>query len=668
MIILCFSQTTFAQSCVQLYIAGNYNETPFGNYATNNSNANLWGNLNGNPIKPHEGPCGTVVVNGAGTLNYSSVDGNAFESGGGQGLLDGVYFGTGGSQSANSCYYLWSGADVGNYFSTCGGSVDFYLRSSESWATRLAANTQDWVFDVNDTGSDPLFHFYAGESGTSLILSYQTDSSGGDTVYTVPATTEDALYGNGVVLHVNLQWDGTNNYLTLNGTLVNTQAYTPISANWGANSYFIFGAGCCSTKGKYTCTDGVADFQVSSSGAGPCVCANTPTNTPTPAMCSVPDLMANFDSGTDPTSSGGATLISATLPATGSFMYDNTQNHGGPSGDSIKFTWDNTGGGWVALYVSVGSLTDWTSYTQVSFWAKGQSGGEPFIFQVRDHPADDQAWAYFGFSAATTWTQYTVYIPSNLNPNREPMPQLNTMGDVAFLADFNNPGGPYTIWIDDIQFCPPRPTATPTQTASNTATSTSTPTASITATVTVTGTASGTGTATRTSSLTVTVTSTSSATATPTFTGTSTPVPTSTTTNTITQTATITSTATVTVTPSQTTTAAPTSTPSQTATASPTFVTTPPAPGNTFIYPSPATGDTAEITYFMTGPGTVKIRVYNDAAQLVETVADEKQGGPQESLIDTKGLATGVYLYIINITYQGQGNSKIGPKKFMVLK
>ncbi len=96
-----------------------------------------------------------------------------------------------------------------------------------------------------------------------------------------------------------------------------------------------------------------------------------------------------------------------------------------------------------------------------------------------------------------------------------------------------------------------------------------------------------------------------------------------------------------------------------------------PSSGTTYIYPSPATGNTATIVYTMAAPGSVKIRVYNDAAQLVETVFENKQEGPQSSIIDTKSLVTGVYLYIVQLNYNNQGanlgSTKIGPKKFVVL-
>ncbi len=206
-------------------------------------------------------------------------------------------------------------------------------------------------------------------------------------------------------------------------------------------------------------------------------------------------------------------------------------------------------------------------------------------------------------------------------------------------------------------------TATPgmTSTASNTATVTCTWTISSTSTVSGTATQTLTASATGTASNTVTQTPTKTQTATITLTGTASP------TYTVTQTLTDSGTPTQTRTPSQTLTPSDTFTPSLTFTNTPTFFTTPPAPGTSFIYPSPATGNTANIVYYMSSPGSFKIRVYNDAAELVETVEGNTQAGPQVSAIDIKDLASGVYLYIIKLDYGSQGSTKIGPKKFIVL-
>ncbi len=331
-------------------------------------------------------------------------------------------------------------------------------------------------------------------------------------------------------------------------------------------------------------------------------------------------------------------------------------------------------------------------------------------------------------TAPTSWTQVTVPLIYLANPTGYDGFQSGvlTCSDLSciYMVDIENDTAGSTILMNDLALngpsCTPTSTLTSTETATptSTATATATATSSATATQTATGTASSTctGTATATSTgtatgtpsatatasptvtagntstatatatasstavftntvtLTITITSTVTATRTGTATNTITSSPTNTATWSVTYTPVPTSTVTSTNTLTQTTTPVPTVTPSlsvtpsSTFTATPTFITTPPAAGTTYIFPSPATGDTATIVYFMSYPGSVKIRVYNDAAQLVETVEEENlASGPQAQVIDTKGLATGVYLYIIRLDYGSQGSTKIGPKKFTVI-
>ena len=54
--------------------------------------------------------------------------------------------------------------------------------------------------------------FYYNMGGTSGVT------------YIVPSGTEDALFGTGVAMNVNMVWDGSNMNLYLNGNLVNKNA------------------------------------------------------------------------------------------------------------------------------------------------------------------------------------------------------------------------------------------------------------------------------------------------------------------------------------------------------------------------------------------------------------------------------------------------------------
>ncbi len=311
---------------------------------------------------------------------------------------------------------------------------------------------------------------------------------------------------------------------------------------------------------------------------------------------------------------------------------------------------------------------DWRCYDSVTYYICATVTGVQYRVGIEDSAGNDTfnlpngSW----LTAPTSWTAETIqlqYVPSPTGYNGFQSGILNET-DFHYVAKFTMQCNTTNVGLlfNDLMLNGNACTGTPTETPTITVTATQTATATITDTSTLTDSPtpapSGTATLTLTPSLTGTVTTTG----TQTLTSTNTPLMTST------------YTVTSTVTPSQTMTLPPTTTPSETATiqptttASPTFVTTPAAAGATFIYPSPATGDKANVVYTLSGPGNVKIRVYNDAAQLVETLTEDKQGGPQTSVLNIKNLSTGVYMYILTLTYQNQGTTKIGPKKFMVLK
>lgn len=93
-----------------------------------------------------------------------------------------------------------------------------------------------------------------------------------------------------------------------------------------------------------------------------------------------------------------------------------------------------------------------------------------------------------------------------------------------------------------------------------------------------------------------------------------------------------------------------------------------PSAGSTsFIYPSPVRGDFASIAYQMNASGSVKVRVYNEVGDLVDTVQENKTAGPQTSKIRTKSFAPGVYLYLLTITYDSGSSVSQSVKKFVVI-
>jgi hypothetical protein len=93
----------------------------------------------------------------------------------------------------------------------------------------------------------------------------------------------------------------------------------------------------------------------------------------------------------------------------------------------------------------------------------------------------------------------------------------------------------------------------------------------------------------------------------------------------------------------------------------------PPSPGSFFIYPSPARGSQATVSYNMARSGQVDLRVWNEKAELAARVTDSKPAGVQVTPFSIAGFGTGVYFYSITLTYSPGVVEKLGPKKFVIL-
>ncbi len=105
------------------------------------------------------------------------------------------------------------------------------------------------------------------------------------------------------------------------------------------------------------------------------------------------------------------------------------------------------------------------------------------------------------------------------------------------------------------------------------------------------------------------------------------------------------------------------------ATFSPTPGTLPPAPpsGETYIYPSPARGDTATVIYVMRESGDVTLKFYNQTGRLVDTVLEPKAAGPQFSKVSVGKFAKGTYYYVLARRYASGAVETAAPGKFLVL-
>ncbi len=217
----------------------------------------ITGTTNGSIVNPSVGPVGTLVVNGTGSVNFAPAQ-----------VGDGVYFTQGGQQNSNTAYYKWTGAQIGDIFNfnMDPGEINFYLKSNYSFAQRqaLPRHNRRTVFTVKDD-SQILFTFNteADPEVGRLVLTYQTGGTSQQTYY-IPAGQEDALFGQGVILKVTLDWNGSNNNLYLNDNLVSSQSYSIATSNWTANSMFCFGADIDPNYGPgwSSCDDIVDEFNL----------------------------------------------------------------------------------------------------------------------------------------------------------------------------------------------------------------------------------------------------------------------------------------------------------------------------------------------------------------------------------------------------------------------
>ena len=219
--------------------------------------AEVSGASNGSVVTPTIAPSGftgTVVSTGSGSVNFAPGNG--------------VYF-LNCCANTNNAFYRFTGSTVGNIFNLSQGQVSFNLTSRYSFAQRQAsAASPRMVFAVQDANTNThLIYFLTEYISGYLAFSYAT--GGGTQFFYVAHGTEDALFGSGVTLQVTISWNGTSSNLYLNGKLVQTAAYNPVTPNWTSASRFDLGATENQPYGGYnSCDDIVSAFAVSGTMTG----------------------------------------------------------------------------------------------------------------------------------------------------------------------------------------------------------------------------------------------------------------------------------------------------------------------------------------------------------------------------------------------------------------
>lgn len=221
------------------------------------NSSEVGGASNGSVVTPSVGPSGftgTLVVNGTGSANFTPA-----QSG------NGVYF-LNCCTNTNNAFYNFTGSSIGAIFNNSQGQISFTLQSRYSFAQRQNIAAADrYTFDARDGGGKHQFFFLTSVSASRLLFTYT--AGGVSHAYYVPTGTEDALFGNGVLLQVTISWGSTGASLYLNGTPVQSTAYAAPAANWTSASNFDLGAYQYLTYGGYNVSDDVIlGFSVSAPG------------------------------------------------------------------------------------------------------------------------------------------------------------------------------------------------------------------------------------------------------------------------------------------------------------------------------------------------------------------------------------------------------------------
>jgi hypothetical protein len=214
---------------------------------------------NGAIVVPSVAPSGwqgTLSVWGTG---YTAFDPFSLGS-------DGMSFHTGGGQNANTSFVNFTGTPVGQVFQNS-SEVSFLLKSAYSFTERKALPQSNVraVFEVYDNTSS-LYTFYTYTTSTGQ-LQFTFGAMGNLATYTVPAGTEDVVFGKGVVAKISVKWTSalpSSFSLYINGTLVQTNSGSPKAASWTSLSALTIGSRSsrASGGGYYASDDSVAEFMV----------------------------------------------------------------------------------------------------------------------------------------------------------------------------------------------------------------------------------------------------------------------------------------------------------------------------------------------------------------------------------------------------------------------
>jgi len=203
------------------------------------------------PVVKPTGWTGTLTVRGGGSVIMNATGA-------------GAAFLNGGNQGSDAAYVNFTSASFGTVFNNS-SEISLYLRSGYTFAERqaLASPNMRSAFEIYDAnGSWWSFNTYTSTDGA---LRFGFGAKGYAAVYAIPAGTEDAVFGKGVIVKIRITWDASTFSLWVNGQMVQTNSVTqPKNPSWGSTSAFTIGARSVrlSGGGFYSSDDTVAEFMM----------------------------------------------------------------------------------------------------------------------------------------------------------------------------------------------------------------------------------------------------------------------------------------------------------------------------------------------------------------------------------------------------------------------
>jgi hypothetical protein len=210
-----------------------------------------------------DGAAVVPTVNPTGWTGAMTVRGNGYVAMDPVAGTDGAAFHTGGPQNTDTSYVNFTSSTFGTVFNNS-SEISFLVKSAYSFADRQALPSSNMrsifeIYDANGPWSN--FNTYT----TSGQLQFGFGAKGYAGVYTVPAGTEDAVFGKGVTAKIKITWTANSFSLWVNDQMVQTNTISqPKSFTWNATSAFTIGArnANLSGGGYYASDDTIADFMM----------------------------------------------------------------------------------------------------------------------------------------------------------------------------------------------------------------------------------------------------------------------------------------------------------------------------------------------------------------------------------------------------------------------